>query len=135
VSSVLLFVYGTLRREETNHFVLRGAECVSGESWTVGTLVDTGSGYPALVLKGDGTVTGELYRVDWDQYGAALDRLEGYYGSGDPRNEYERVQIGVTAESGQGETAWSYIYSAEQAADCIPIPSGDWVSVSRKRML
>lgn len=135
---VLLFVYGTLRMGEANHGVLRGAVCVSRKAFVTGKLADTGKGYPALFQLGEGLVAGELYAVNWTEAGAGLDELETYYGPGDPRNEYERIQVTVTDESQGGSRellAWTYVYPPAAFSRYASIPSGDWTSVSGRRML
>lgn len=109
---------------------------MSRDAFIRGALADTGKGYPALFQTGDGLVVGELYTVDWDQAGAGLDELETYYGPGDPRNEYERVEMLITdGATGQQVQAWTYVYPPEMYSQFLPILSGDWTGVSRRRMV
>ncbi|WP_164821547.1 gamma-glutamylcyclotransferase family protein [Paenibacillus koleovorans] len=122
----LLFVYGTLRKGGENHYFIQSVPCWAERAWLQGTLADTGNGYPALVLSEGGRVAGELYLVDWDGIGKSLDRLEDYWGPGDARNEYERVEVQVETDRGPVQ-AWTYVYSEEQAASLRVISSGDWM--------
>ncbi|WP_221568076.1 gamma-glutamylcyclotransferase [Alkalihalobacillus sp. TS-13] len=92
----LVFVYGTLRKNECNAHVLGNAKCMSEYAWVQGTLFDTGFGYPALTLVDSGRVFGEIYDVDADGL-KKLDYLEGYKGPGD-ENLYERQTYPVVTE-------------------------------------
>ena len=73
--TILVFVYGSLRRGEEFHGPLIGAESLGAhltapvyEMWDL-------DGYPAITPGGSTTIHGELYRVD-AQTLAALDELE-----------------------------------------------------------
>ncbi|TLS50953.1 gamma-glutamylcyclotransferase [Paenibacillus antri] len=123
---ILVFVYGTLLQGEANDRWLRDARRVAPEAVAPGTLYDTGRGYPAMTTAGresESTVLGELYAID-EQTLQALDELEDFYGSGDPRNEYERVRSVVRTEHGASE-AWTYVYERVPTG-CTHIPTGDW---------
>lgn len=60
---------------------------------------------------------------------AVLDRLEEYFGPGDPRNLYVRVERRVHTASGT-VPAWVYVAAGpvarELRANGTPIPGGDW---------
>lgn len=115
--TVLIAVYGTLRKDEGNHRF--AANAISNRPCTLkGTLYDTGYGFPAFVQEGDSQVAGELIEVtlaDW----AGIDRLEGY-----PRL-YDRKLINVTLEDGTTVKAWAYIMN-EMPVQAKVINSGDW---------
>lgn len=69
-----IFVYGTLKRGFHNHDFLDtarflGEDSVSGELYRDGRL--------PLMIKGEGTVHGELFEVQEERM-ALLDRLEGH---------------------------------------------------------
>jgi len=117
-----LFVYGTLRRGEFYHGLLGASRLVASPAWVRGVLADTGRGYPAM-RDGEGEVCGEIYAVD-DETLSRIDKLEDYYGPGDPRNLYERVTR--RARTGRGETD-VLVYVSGRFADAPVIPSGDWV--------
>ncbi|CAM4379284.1 branched-chain alpha-keto acid dehydrogenase [Bacillus manliponensis] len=118
-----VFVYGTLREEETNAHFLKGATYIEKDAWIYGLLFDTNEGYPAMILPSDQKVFGEVYEVD-DVMLQALDELEEY--TGNPKEDlYDRsiqtIYIG-------DKTLQAYVYTAQQQDILkIPIVSGDWV--------
>ena len=123
----LLFVYGTLRRGEINHALLGSSRCESFLAVMPGSLYDTGRGYPAMAegkgeAAGAGIVCGEIYRVDEETL-ARIDDLEDYYGPGDPRNLYERVER--TARTDRGETD-VLVYVSDKLRAGPEIPFGEW---------
>jgi gamma-glutamylcyclotransferase (GGCT)/AIG2-like uncharacterized protein YtfP len=118
----LVFVYGTLRRNEGNHEgFLSDAKLVAEQCWTYGQLYDTGYGFPALIA-GDGRVYGECYSVSDDEL-QALDRLEGYRGAGQD-NHYDRVQQTIFTDSGSLK-AYLYTYPIDKVKQDQQILSGD----------
>ncbi|HEY8528050.1 MAG TPA: gamma-glutamylcyclotransferase [Paenibacillaceae bacterium] len=127
-----LFVYGTLRRGEINHGLLDASPCESLVAWVSGSLVDTGRGYPAIT-KGPGMVCGEIYRVDRDTL-AHIDDLEDYYGPGDPRNLYERVETKALTDRGEVDVL---VYVSDRFGTGSAIPYGEWklYRMMRKRSL
>ncbi|WP_081728092.1 gamma-glutamylcyclotransferase [Alkalihalobacillus hemicellulosilyticus] len=42
MNPVLVFVYGTLRSGEGNHYFLNSSRCVADHAWVYGELYDTG---------------------------------------------------------------------------------------------
>ena len=73
----LVFVYGTLRRGEVNHYMLETARfCGSHTTQSHYKMFSLGA-YPAVVRGGPDAVQGEVYRVDARTL-SRLDRLEGY---------------------------------------------------------
>jgi gamma-glutamylcyclotransferase (GGCT)/AIG2-like uncharacterized protein YtfP/cation transport regulator ChaC len=118
----LVFVYGTLRKHQTYHGLLKGCECLAEQCWTRGRLYDTGFGYPALVQEARGRVYGEVYRVS-DGVLAKLDELEGYQGPG-KANEYDRLKQPVHTDQGRME---AYVYVYQSLESHMPeIEGGDW---------
>jgi len=109
-----LFVYGTLRRGEPAHALLRGApllaQCRTDPQFT---LLDMGE-YPALLEGGSTAVVGELYRVDQ----ATLEELDRYE---EAPELYLRVSRPIA-----GYTAQVYLLRPEHAAGRPLIASGDW---------
>jgi gamma-glutamylcyclotransferase (GGCT)/AIG2-like uncharacterized protein YtfP/cation transport regulator ChaC len=116
-----LFVYGTLRGGESNHGLLGAPHCVSLLAQVSGFMVDTGFGYPAMI-EGSGKVCGEIYEIDEETL-LRIDALEAYYGPGDPRNLYERVE--TAAYTDQGEVKVMTYVSSRFSYDS-SIPYGDW---------
>lgn len=113
-----VFVYGTLKRGQGNHYLLdhKGAQFVS-EATTVGSWLMYDGGFPRVArlqrglpkdhfLRGRvGHVKGEVFKVDEPTF-MALDRLEGY-----PRL-YDREKVSVVSGEEPGEsywTAWMYV--------------------------
>lgn len=129
-NKVLLFVYGTLLRGEYNHHRLAAAPCVHEQAWVNGELVDTGCGYPALILGGQTQVNGEIYELE-DQQLLSIDELEGFYGVGDAGNYYERLTVNVHTASGD-RTALTYVFTPGKARGMERIDSGDWRIYTRE---
>jgi len=101
----LVFVYGSLKRNQGNHSLLSGSDYL-GDFDTREPVFDMiGLGYfPAVLNGGDSYIRGELYEVDDDTL-ERLDCLEGH-----PRF-YERQQTGVadTTTGLDSHVAWIYI--------------------------
>ena len=66
-----VFVYGTLLSNECNCH--RAPRARRQNAWTLGTLHDTGYGFPAIVLKGRTRIVGEVLTVDDDAF-RSMDR-------------------------------------------------------------
>ena len=118
-----VFVYGTLRKYESNHSLLEMAELVAEHCRVRGRLYDTGHGYPAMVPDDNAWTYGEMYRITEEQL-EKLDWLEDYYGEGQD-NEYNRVVMKVQTKRGF-EDAYVYTYSEDQVKGLKAIESGDW---------
>lgn len=118
-----VFVYGTLRKGETNAHFLRGATCIESEAWVYGSLFDTNEGYPAMDLSNDQKVFGEVYEVN-DVMLQALDELEEYRRN--PKEDlYDRSIQTIYAKE---RTIEAYVYTAQRKELLqIPIAHGDWV--------
>ena len=101
-SKNLVFVYGTLRENHSNHHLLKDADC-----YGIGRTVDNYamylvSGYPYITsAESRYPIVGELYGVD-DETLSELDRMEGH------PIFYERREIGVIIGEVQ-YTAWTYL--------------------------
>ena len=110
-----VFVYGTLLAGERNAHWARDAHRENASA--VGTIYDTGYGFPAFTREGATVVKGELLTVD-DEGFRSMDRLEGC-----PRL-YRRERIQVSTAAGNA-TAWVYIMNQLPVAAKV-IESGDW---------
>lgn len=108
-----VFVYGTLKRGEGNHRLLREARFVGDAATKKGFSMTTG-GCPFVHMLGDDSVRGEVYEVNADQL-ARLDQLEGY-NSSRADNFYDRVSIQVDLLSGEEIEAFIYVAKRYRAA-------------------
>jgi gamma-glutamylaminecyclotransferase len=110
-----LFVYGTLRRGERAHGLLRGARLLAKASTPARfTLVEMAGGYPALVHGGCSAVRGEIYGIDE----SLLRELDPYE---DVPELYLRVRMNIA-----GHDCWVYVLRPEHARGLPVIASGDW---------
>ncbi len=108
----LLFVYGTLRKGESNQEFLIHSEFLGRhETLPQYSLYDLGT-HPA-VIEGHSSIQGEVYLID-DETLARIDVLE------DVPVEYRRERI----ETPFGE-AWFYMYQDSSQLDVL-VSSGDW---------
>ena len=114
---VKLITYGTLMTGERNHRLCKNAVSIT-PCTIVGTLYDTGWGYPAFEQTGDTVVHAELIKIPFEDW-PNVDRLEGY-----PRL-YDRKLIQATLTDGSTDTGWVYIMNKLPASAKI-IHSGDW---------
>jgi gamma-glutamylaminecyclotransferase len=110
----LLFVYGTLMRDEANAPFLDGSRFV-GAALTepTFTLFDLGE-CPAMLPGGVTAVAGELYEVDAETM-AELDALEG--------TPYQYLRRPIRLADGRAADAFLLPVSA---ADAPVIAGGDW---------
>lgn len=116
-----VFVYGTLRAGEPNHYLLDHHDLVvRARTEAAFELVSLGA-FPAMIAGGTTAVVGEVYEIDPVTL-AALDRLEGH-----PRF-YQRAAIRLE----DGDEVLAYLLSPEQARGRTRIPSGDWTDADRK---
>jgi gamma-glutamylcyclotransferase (GGCT)/AIG2-like uncharacterized protein YtfP/cation transport regulator ChaC len=115
-----VFVYGTLRKHERNHHLLKDSTLIAEQVWTYGELFDTGCGYPMLKPSQDHKVFGELYEVNQNVL-EKLDELEDYQ-VGRNDNLYDRVLQKVYTDKGERQ---AFVYVSVKACKT-PIPSGDW---------
>ncbi|ASK63413.1 hypothetical protein CFK37_15230 [Virgibacillus phasianinus] len=120
-----LFVYGTLREDNRNHFYLKRVTVIWKQCWVTGSLYDTGNGYPVLLRKKENQpVYGELYDVSNEQLNK-IDALEGYDETRQ-HNLYNREYITVVHHNGDKTRALVY-YGGESLIDSADhIESGDW---------
>jgi gamma-glutamylcyclotransferase (GGCT)/AIG2-like uncharacterized protein YtfP len=117
-----VFVYGTLRAGEPNHYLLDHHALVRrARTEPAFELVSLGA-FPAMVAGGATAVVGEVYDVDAVTL-AALDRLEGH-----PRF-YERRTVRLQ----DGDEVAAYVLPIEQAHGRPRIPSGDWMESNPRK--
>jgi gamma-glutamylcyclotransferase (GGCT)/AIG2-like uncharacterized protein YtfP len=122
-------VYGTLRRGQRNHALLRGAAYL-GNGWIAGALHEMPVAphrpyaYPALVRDDAGRVEVECYRLTDASQLARLDQLEAYDPADEERSEYVRRRVPV--HDGPVDDAWAYWYAADPAVLGPRVISGQW---------
>lgn len=97
-------VYGTLKRQQSNHRVLAGSRFVGECSLNSIVLYDLGP-YPGAKLERSQGVLVEVYDVDGATF-ARLDALEGYDSASPGSGLYDRKHL----ETPLGK-AWVYIYN------------------------
>nr|WP_263327450.1 gamma-glutamylcyclotransferase family protein [Neobacillus sp. Marseille-Q6967] len=119
-----VFVYGTLRKHEPNHFLLKDAALVAEQAWTDGSLYDTGLGYPAVKESETDIVYGELYLVNEEQL-QSLDELEDFH-EGGPDNLYDRKKQIIYYDKGQTEGFIYLITNQNENLLKKKINLGDW---------
>ena len=112
-----VFVYGTLKKEHSNHSLLEKSKYI-GKCTTdpLYTLIDLGP-FPAVLDQGRGSIVGEVYKVSEATLGD-LDMLEGY------PHLYQRHEI--TTHYGK---AWVYTMDEDQVGrldESMVIESGEW---------
>lgn len=117
-----VFVYGTLRKHEGNHALLKSAVLIAQQAWIYGELFDTGYGYPAMKRSEQGKVYGELYEID-QAILSKLDDLEEYKADRED-NLYERVEAQIFTDNGE-YSGLVYIEKKEGLGKEL-IPHGDW---------
>jgi len=98
-----LFVYGTLKKQFSNHHYLRGAQYL-GKGRTLHKYGMYVNGIP-YVIKDQPTsfIYGELYQVEAEQL-ERIDRLEGH------PEWYCREQVQIVDTCKQQVTAWLYFF-------------------------
>lgn len=115
-AETVLFVYGTLKRGQRNHGLMREARFL-GEAFTAPhyTLLDLGP-FPGMIPGGSTAVHGELYAVG-PKLLARLDRHEGV-----PRF-YVRASVALSAH----EVAETYLLvDTLRIREGVPQPDGVW---------
>lgn len=124
MNNIYVFVYGTLRKNESNHYLLKEATLIARKAWTSGRLFDTGLGYPALKESMNDRVYGELYLVSDEQL-HRLDELEDYRPN-DRNNLYIRKKQVVFYDTGKIEAYLYFIAEHQESLLKNHIESGDW---------
>ncbi|AJH75782.1 AIG2-like family protein [Bacillus cereus ATCC 4342] len=122
-----VFVYGTLRKEQTNAHYMQGAICIADKAWTYGKLFDTNEGYPAMTYSSEEKIYGEVYEIN-DEILHKLDELEEYTGNAET-DLYDRITQTVYATDREIE---AYVYIAQDKKMILKvIDSGDWVEYQK----
>lgn len=111
----MLFAYGTLMRGYGRHGVLTRGATYLGDARIAGRLLSLGH-YPGLI-RGRGSVRGELFRIDDPEVLPVLDREEGY--------NFDRRRSVVTLANGGRARAWVFWYRGPKHRGML-IPDGDF---------
>ncbi|WP_306981092.1 gamma-glutamylcyclotransferase family protein [Alkalicoccobacillus murimartini] len=120
----MVFVYGTLLKNESNSHLLATSDCVDSNCFIYGELYDTSLGYPAVCVDDTSkTVWGELYDVT-EEVLHKIDALEGYIGD-ELKNEYNRVYLNVYRKQSVTQ-ALVYVFPSIKTAHLSFIHSGSW---------
>lgn len=105
---MLLFVYGTLKQGGKYHCYLGEAALVAEHATAKGTLYDSGMGYPAMAVSGEGEIQGEVYDIP-EELWPAIDDLEGYT-DGAVTDLFDKIETTVSAA---GEVLNTIVYVAK----------------------
>ena len=123
----LLFVYGTLREGQGNHYHLEGGRLIARTSIEGYRMFSLG-GFPGIQALEGAIVEGEVYEID-DAILKRCDALEGH------PTFYERTLVAFN-----GGMMWVYVYAgdARQFPSIISRQNGnqiiaDWVSYKNER--
>lgn len=120
------FVYGTLKRGQSNYPLIAAAVRAASPATIRGRLYDVGP-FPALA-HGDETVHGELLLISPEALAdilVLLDRLEGYDAADPVGSFYLREIVAATTVDGREDVAYSYFYNRETAS-LHHLPDGEW---------
>ncbi len=126
MSDEIVFLYGTLRKNCSNHFRMAGAEflgagSVDGKIYKVGW-------YPALICGIEGKVRGEVYSVSKDLL-IRLDRFEGIYSQSKHAHEYHRIRQDVSMDDQGSKQAWLWEWFPKgNAKPGALLKDGDWLN-------
>ena len=101
MSQIKMFAYGSLREDFFNYDKYLKGNVISNRMAKIKDVVlyhMPYKGYPA-VLSGLGEVVGEVMELsNYDEVMAAVDKMEGVLGEGNPNNEYNKVLVEVEFE-------------------------------------
>jgi gamma-glutamylcyclotransferase (GGCT)/AIG2-like uncharacterized protein YtfP len=117
---VNVFVYGTLKPNQVNHYLIESKIIKVSEGFTYGELYDLPLGYPAMI-QGSSQVKGFLLSLENETVLQTLDDFEDDF--------YERLLIPIEQTTGEKlGSAWAYLTTAEEIKRLggILIPSGWW---------
>ncbi|TXF91181.1 gamma-glutamylcyclotransferase [Neolewinella aurantiaca] len=122
-----LFVYGSLLSNipsSMSKFLRRRATLI-GKATTPGSLYDLGM-YPGFVPGGEELVKGELYHINPESEALTMEMLDAYESvTGEPEDEYSRVEIAVQVSGGGTFKAETYVFMGETEGKQL-IPKGDY---------
>ena len=133
--NIPFFVYGTLLSGFNNHkLVASRIQKIVPASITGVQLAHFTEGFPGIYParnKAVATVQGELLFPQGGEEESVLeilDKLEGYFGEGDARNEYERKMVLAQPNDGRSAAVQAQAYFCLRVDEWggIPVQEGDW---------
>lgn len=104
-----LFVYGTLKKGYGNHGYIGGSKLITQSAVIDGYDMYSLGGFPGVV-KGKGTVYGELYEIDDETLGHC-DLLEGYRAKQPDNSMYIRTDVTCTIGDDLNDSAFIYLWN------------------------
>lgn len=129
MTTELIFVYGTLRKEiATNMSAVLARHCsYFADGYLQGKLYEV-NGYPAAIESNnpDDKVYGELYKITDNLILSELDTYEECTNQFPEPYEYIRKKQLITLSDNSNLTAWVYIFNRD-VLSLIPIKSGDYL--------
>lgn len=117
-SGIRVAVYGSLRKDLHNHYLLNDAEFLGADVVPQGYRMVSLGGFPAVLEATDALmtpITVEVYRVTEGQLNV-LDCLEGH------PDWYKRRKVLTRYKN-----AWMYVMPDSEYQDHNPVDSGDWL--------
>lgn len=116
-----VFVYGSLCKNQENHYFMKEATCLSEQAFVKGKLYTGHSYYPLLVKSEEEITYGELYEIPSSLL-KELDQLEGYSTlSEDPYFVRERSEVSTP----HGVTE-AFVYYWPREAEGEAVHNHDW---------
>mgnify|MGYP005615391189 FL=1 len=119
-----IFVYGTLRQGMRLHHYLFQDEFIGDAVLSDATMYDLGE-YPAVVLRGNKNVYGELYFITLATL-RILDNLEGVSESEQESLFCRERQLVKLTNNNSVINAYIYLYNQPIASDCTIVAYGDY---------
>ena len=131
--AILVFVYGTLRRESVRDIMRRfpQVQFVAAAQVTV-HLYDLGA-YPGLIVDATGpAIMGELYAVDAAIL-SALDAIEGVNVDDPAARYYVCGRVVVWLPDAAETEGWVYEVNWSLSPQAMPIRSGNWIKHAKTK--
>lgn len=114
ITPTTVFVYGTLKRGQSNHHLLKDAEYL-GDDCIEGKLFDLG-GFPAAHWDGVDMIVGEKFEIKDQKTLERLDMLEGH------PDFYNRRVV----KTKTGQDVWTYFLPKVAQYNAKYLPEGFW---------
>ncbi|MCX8028743.1 MAG: gamma-glutamylcyclotransferase [Brevinematales bacterium] len=121
----MVFVFGTIRKGQPRHYLVKDAIFVDYATLEGFRLYYINNMFPGIV-EGEGRVYGEVYKVNID----TLNKLDEAEDVVKVKNLdiglSKRVKVKVKTSSGDEALVWCYVFN-QDIENSTFIPSGDWV--------